>query len=202
MSVTPSTKRKAFTVFLVIWAIFYAIVAIEDTVMYAPDWYTKSGVVSNLFTLFVMVALSIGVYLSKQFEKAENIYIQEGTERNELIAKLHKDIDSLVEALEDESPQEREYIPAALRKYITERDRCTCFYCGKVGTRRHDHRKRTWNIDHLLPISRGGSNAPSNLVLACENCNLSKNDKTAAEFFYYKYGRYIRQEEQAAAKKQ
>ena len=41
-----------------------------------------------------------------------------------------------------------------------------CVYCGGVGTA----------IDHFNPISRGGTNAEENLVLACTPCNSSKRD--------------------------
>lgn len=200
MSHIPAVKRNRIILGLSILTPLWLIVTTVDIVLFAPDWYGRGNIISGLVMLLAFMGLTTWVYMTREREAIENVYIEEGTERNELIAKLHKDIDNLTEALKDESPVDREYIPAALRKYVTERDRCTCFYCGNIGTRRHDHRKRTWNIDHLLPISRGGSNAPSNLVLACESCNLSKNNKTAAEFFHYKYWRYISQERQAATK--
>ncbi len=43
-----------------------------------------------------------------------------------------------------------------------------CYYCKKkVGTAYH--------VDHVIPLSRGGSNGPENLVVACPTCNLRKN---------------------------
>ena len=39
-----------------------------------------------------------------------------------------------------------------------------------------------YEIDHRIPLSRGGTNAPSNLVLACAPCNHSKYDKTPDEW--------------------
>lgn len=44
-----------------------------------------------------------------------------------------------------------------------------CRYCQTPLTKFH--------VDHFIPLSRGGSNWPSNLVLACPSCNCSKADK-------------------------
>lgn len=50
-----------------------------------------------------------------------------------------------------------------------------CWWCGKkVGDKYH--------VDHRIPLSRGGSNAPENLVISCPPCNLSKNDKLPHEW--------------------
>ncbi len=49
-----------------------------------------------------------------------------------------------------------------------------CFYCRKPG-------KLT--EDHLIPISRGGTDNIDNIVPACQSCNSRKNKKTAEEHF-------------------
>jgi 5-methylcytosine-specific restriction endonuclease McrA len=50
-----------------------------------------------------------------------------------------------------------------------------CFYCN---TSLHGN----YHLDHRIPISRGGTNDPANLVCACAKCNLRKHNKTDAEF--------------------
>lgn len=50
-----------------------------------------------------------------------------------------------------------------------------CAYCGINLHHKYD-------VDHIHPISRGGSNWPDNLALACETCNASKSDKTPEEW--------------------
>ena len=40
--------------------------------------------------------------------------------------------------------------------------------------------------DHLVPIARGGNDAPSNLTLACTTCNRDKHAKTAEEFMAWR----------------
>lgn len=39
-----------------------------------------------------------------------------------------------------------------------------------------------WHIEHVNPLSRGGSNGHENIVLACVTCNLSKGSKTPSEW--------------------
>lgn len=50
-----------------------------------------------------------------------------------------------------------------------------CWWCGKpVGD--------SYHIDHRIPLSRGGSDAPSNLVISCPECNHSKYNKMPWEW--------------------
>lgn len=50
-----------------------------------------------------------------------------------------------------------------------------CYYCGvKVGDGYH--------VDHVVPLSRGGSNGPENIVIACPSCNSRKHDKLPHEW--------------------
>jgi 5-methylcytosine-specific restriction endonuclease McrA len=58
---------------------------------------------------------------------------------------------------------------------IYERDKYTCQYCGWSGASDFDR----WiiaifSIDHIKPVSEGGKDEESNLVLACHSCNLYK----------------------------
>lgn len=38
----------------------------------------------------------------------------------------------------------------------------------------------TFHVEHILPNSRGGTDEPDNLALACPSCNLHKSDRTEA----------------------
>lgn len=55
------------------------------------------------------------------------------------------------------------------------RQKGKCYYCGKkVGGKFH--------VDHVVPLSRGGSNNPDNLVVACPSCNVRKNSRMPHEW--------------------
>ena len=51
-----------------------------------------------------------------------------------------------------------------------------CPYCGIYLT------DQNVEEDHKIPVSRGGTNAPSNLQLTCRNCNRRKGNMTDEEF--------------------
>lgn len=55
------------------------------------------------------------------------------------------------------------------RVNLFRRDHGECQYCGS---------KRHLTIDHVLPRSKGGKTSWTNLVTACNRCNVSKGDKT------------------------
>jgi 5-methylcytosine-specific restriction endonuclease McrA len=53
-------------------------------------------------------------------------------------------------------------------KRIGEAQRWRCHWCAKPA-------KKNYHVDHLVPLSKGGTNWPNNLVIACANCNLRKS---------------------------
>jgi hypothetical protein len=55
---------------------------------------------------------------------------------------------------------------------VRERDGHACVYCGNT---------KYLTLDHLVPLSRGGSNDEENLVTACRPCNSKKRDRTPEE---------------------
>jgi 5-methylcytosine-specific restriction endonuclease McrA len=42
-------------------------------------------------------------------------------------------------------------------------------------------------IDHMTPLSRGGTSEPWNLTLACVECNLDKGSLTSEEYMRMRY---------------
>lgn len=62
-----------------------------------------------------------------------------------------------------------------LKRNVSDHDNCP--YCGvefSLSIKMH--------TDHIYPLSKGGSNAISNLVNVCADCNLKKADLTLREF--------------------
>ncbi len=61
------------------------------------------------------------------------------------------------------------------RRALLLRDEFTCQYCGAQPGREH------LTIDHVVPRSRGGRTEWENVVIACEDCNRRKGNRTPEE---------------------
>ena len=73
-------------------------------------------------------------------------------------------------------PTERVAWPKGLKRELMRRQDNTCTYCG------YRRRASSLDIDHVIPVARGGSNDPSNLQVICRPCNLRKGIQTDEEF--------------------
>ena len=61
-----------------------------------------------------------------------------------------------------------------IRNYLLEKHNRKCFYCGKSVS--------NFEVEHMIPKTRGGSNRIDNLTLSCHECNQKKDTLTAEEF--------------------
>lgn len=60
-----------------------------------------------------------------------------------------------------------------VRDWWLEQRNAVCAYCQLA---------MATEIDHIVPVTKGGTNDRDNLVPACRSCNASKNDKTLTEW--------------------
>lgn len=67
---------------------------------------------------------------------------------------------------------DRQAISKKTRFEIFKRDNFTCQYCGRTSE------DVILEIDHVVPVSKGGTNDEMNLVTACFDCNRGKSDRT------------------------
>ncbi len=59
-------------------------------------------------------------------------------------------------------------VPTHVRDEVWRRDEGKCATCGS---------RERLEYDHIIPVSKGGSNTARNIELLCEQCNRSKSDK-------------------------
>lgn len=63
--------------------------------------------------------------------------------------------------------------PAKIKKRIMRRDGRKCRICGNT-----EH----LTLDHIIPVSKGGSNRDNNLMVLCLGCNQKKAANIYHEF--------------------
>ena len=68
----------------------------------------------------------------------------------------------------------RPSLSMSMRAFLMERDGSRCVYCGSSTG--------PFEVDHVLPLSKGGESTPENLAIACRPCNRSKGSKTCDEW--------------------
>ena len=69
--------------------------------------------------------------------------------------------------------QMRKRLTEAAKKNIFIRDKYECQYCGS---------KENLEIDHIIPLSQGGTNEDDNLITSCHRCNNLKGEKSLKDF--------------------
>lgn len=76
------------------------------------------------------------------------------------------------------------HVPRKFRRQVTNtflfaRDEYKCQYCGRPIQELKPREALT--RDHLIPLSRGGTNEWTNVVTACSSCNTRKSNRLPSE---------------------
>lgn len=110
--------------------------------------------------------------LNPEKSKAETKWINIGAHTYEVLNDL---IDSLQLRADSQDENDkvigRESIPDDVKIYVWKRDGGRCVICGS---------QMKLEFDHIIPISKGGSNTARNIQLLCEKCNRSKGGKLSS----------------------
>uniref|UniRef100_A0A6M3MAY5 Putative homing endonuclease n=1 Tax=viral metagenome TaxID=1070528 RepID=A0A6M3MAY5_9ZZZZ len=67
---------------------------------------------------------------------------------------------------------QRKPLSKSLRFEVFKKDNFTCSYCGQKPP------EIVLEVDHIVPVSKGGTDEILNLITSCFNCNRGKSDKT------------------------
>ncbi len=100
-------------------------------------------------------------------EEARLLIWEKGRREQRKFERLGKAKAAAEEALEQGG---RERIPEEVRLLVWERDGGRCVKCGST---------EDLEFDHIIPISKGGSNTEKNVQLLCATCNREKRDHIA-----------------------
>ena len=124
------------------------------------------GIITNMNCTFKrwIVLQSDGGSLMKVF--LEDIYC-DSIIVSEFAKKENKNSQQVVY----DKKEVRDPISPKLRFDVFRRDKYVCQYCGACGP------KVELEIDHIIPVSRGGTDDINNLKTSCFKCNRGKGDK-------------------------
>ena len=64
-------------------------------------------------------------------------------------------------------------MPASLRRLVFDRTKGYCEYCRSSGR----FALESMELDHIIPVNRGGATIAENLASACHSCNNHKQNK-------------------------
>jgi len=129
----------------------------------AEFWYLD---VEGAKRRFVM---STGIYDDGHPDSKETAFI--------VASRMREIVSSQAKALREEpEPDARLKAAPALSKRlrfdILKRDNFRCRYCGRAAP------GATLHVDHVRSRKDGGTNEPSNLTTACQDCNLGKSSRS------------------------
>ena len=64
-------------------------------------------------------------------------------------------------------------VPPKRRIEVFEKYKFRCAYCGSSAAD-----GASLEVDHVIPVSKGGTNDVQNLQILCKSCNIGKSDRT------------------------
>lgn len=115
----------------------------------------RIGLTNEQFGQVVLILADVAEMASPDLER-----VREGSRRRAARRRARQDV------------SEAEWY--SLRAEAFERDGYACTYCGDTDG--------PHEVDHVVPLSRGGASTIENLTVACRSCNASKKDKLVSEW--------------------
>ncbi|MBR1460968.1 HNH endonuclease, partial [bacterium] len=149
--------------------------SISDKVPFIIHKYSKNKLIKNLG--FDDIKINDVFYPKYSF-----VYISAGG-NSKMSTDIEFDTDNLEEFIEymadiikfkKSAKSQRALMTSSLREYILERDNYTCQQCGLSIK---DEPNLLLEIDHIVPVSKGGLTTEENLQTLCWKCNRSKSNK-------------------------
>jgi 5-methylcytosine-specific restriction endonuclease McrA len=63
---------------------------------------------------------------------------------------------------------------------VFKRDKWKCYMCNNKTQKKNIYSHNAAEIDHVIPLSKGGKDIPSNVKCCCRRCNGEKGDRLIA----------------------
>lgn len=112
--------------------------------------------------------------IAKVMDKFDSLFNEEHPFKWEYVLMPYVSSDEYQECWfpkKKKTPRRRTHIPKGLRHEVFKRDNYTCVECG---ARKEDG--AVLHVDHIIPVSQGGTDELSNLQTLCDKCNMNKSN--------------------------
>lgn len=120
------------------------------------------------------------IYL-KNFSKHQhqNPSVIRGAERALSLVPDHiiKKIQGIDSTIKKKEVYKREHVGNAIKRKIFARDKNKCVECGAT----EDDENVTLEVDHIIPVHKGGDNKENNLQILCRPCNQRKSGQSVTD---------------------
>jgi hypothetical protein len=129
---------------------------VNSFVLFFPVYYSLLEIAQNKKSKFRELIAKVNYNsLYNSYPDIKNKYLQRSDE------KILLNID------------ENSFVKAGIRWQVFERDDFKCVACGKSA-----HDGAILHVDHIIPRSKGGSDAMDNYQTLCHLCNIGKSNKS------------------------
>jgi hypothetical protein len=137
-----------------------------------------------IFFIVAMVPVAISLHhLPNLINETEQIEISLGWRKPDKVSypdlnrNKHQTIESTKHTINPITPEKQDFTLKTINRqrisenvqiFVWNRDNGRCVKCGS---------QEKLEFDHIIPISKGGSNTARNIQLLCEKCNRAKRNK-------------------------
>lgn len=139
---------------------------LDELVVSNPEWEQFSDSLYPKFTMYYQSSTGRSTYATDYVFNSKTIDV------------LYSQVEEFLYKRSNQKIQ-RSLMTPELRQQILRRDNWTCQRCGNSI---YKEPNLLLEVDHIIPISKGGKTEPSNLQTLCWKCNRSKSDNIQMPF--------------------
>ena len=139
---------------------------LDELIASNPEWERFGDFIYPKFTMHYRSSTGKSTYATDYVFNSQTISV------------LYSQIEEFLYKRSNQKIQ-RSLMTPELRQQILRRDNWTCQRCGNSI---YKEPNLLLEIDHIIPISKGGKTIPSNLQTLCWKCNRSKSDSIQMPF--------------------
>ena len=172
---TPALSSAARRIYSNAWSEFVKSVNTPNRTQLAFEraLLARSEVLSQVDSPFPHWGWATGQHPYSLFSSDETKHSDDAWKEASRWASVASSIDDCLDCVTrvaNRTGQRRSLSPR-LRMQVLQRDGLRCTFCGRSAPEVKLH------VDHIEPVSKGGSNEMDNLQALCEECNLAKSDQ-------------------------